>query len=258
MDRLMWTIAESGDPKAAAEFEQRFPSLRIELLQRISMLSGLKGARAVHVPEMLRPAFRPASKRFSSNRRRGIAVAALAGFAALAAASYVYVIKRQTVPQEPAPIHVYSPFADIDHANEAGSHYRRLPQSNKEVIKPDGSPIATKPPITRSKSEIDNHFPLYGTEPPIGASKDAAGTPIKKVMMSRVGLTDALKAIGVQCQLEVQFAPQMPNPTVDVDYADTTGIEILQDLGKKYGFSVVSEGKSKVLLLPNVVRAASE
>ena len=46
VDKLMWTLAESGQPLAVEDFQGRFPELKVELSRRVQLMQDLRNAKA--------------------------------------------------------------------------------------------------------------------------------------------------------------------------------------------------------------------
>lgn len=220
IDQLMWTLAEARDMPAIAEFEQRFPDLRLELAQRVAMVGGLRGARF----EEGRPAprfqpSRPPAPLWSKPLllAGGFAVLLVFAWGAYSGTRVLLASRTGVVPA-----------AAIQHVGV------------QEPVAPEPDPAAL--PVTPN--------------PVPGAVAAAPHTPPYLVRIS-IRIEDAplhtvLAAIASQSGLSLEIAPGMPNFTVSAAYNDQVGVQMLQDLGRRYGFSVLGQGENRVLLVPAV------
>lgn len=225
LDQLMWNIAESGDVAAADDFERRFPEWKAELESRISMVRGLRHAKPptrTVTPEI--PKFVPKPKPASTPQRTGWVVA-LSATAVLAFASFLYVSLKP--PAEPAAV---------------------IPA----VTTPIQTPGQTNSPTQESPTEPQ-------AANPSGNSSNPAPVPDRVTMpwehrhdlsIEGAPLVDVLMLIGDVTKLKVEIAPEMPNPTVTVSYTQRTGMEMLAELGRQYGFTPLDQGKGSVLIVP--------
>lgn len=64
-------------------------------------------------------------------------------------------------------------------------------------------------------------------------------------------LTDVLSLIGDVTKLTLEVAPGMAeDPTISVDFAQKTGMEMLLELGRQHGFTPLDQGRGNVLIVP--------
>jgi hypothetical protein len=223
IDDLMWTIAERGETKAVEEFEARYPEHKYELARRIAMLRGLKveGSRA-H-PTKHPPAFRPREvRRTPPPRRMMLAVGALC-LAAVAAASYTVVSFMQPAP--PRSVERQPKLPPVIETQEPPTPaLKDLPPVVQETPPPD--PVTTTPPA----------------DPPHLRPQD--------LRVERAPLMSALELIAQQGGIRLTIGPGMPNPDVKLEYTGTSTLQMLQDLGHRYGFTPFDQGDGSVLIIP--------
>jgi hypothetical protein len=50
--------------------------------------------------------------------------------------------------------------------------------------------------------------------------------------------------------LELEIAPGMPNPELVADFRDASGMEMLMELGPRFGFTAFNQGDNRVLIIP--------
>lgn len=225
IDQLMWTLAEARDMDAVAEFEKRFPELRLELAKRVALVGGLRGARF----EEGRPAprFQPSSPPASIWGKPLVLAGAFAGLLVLAWGGYagtraLLASRASAPPPVEAPTDTFEPSVEK---------------------RQDPAPVAVAPP----------QAPATAVPPP--QSVPAYLQPLS-IRIEDAPLHTVLSAIASQSGLSLEIAPGMPNFTVSVAYDHEPGVRMLQDLGRRYGFSVLGQGGSRVLLVP-VVDTAS-
>ena len=233
IDQLMWTVAESGNATARDDFERRFPELKNELLKRSSMLDGLREARSLHVLPPARPAFRPAAHRSAPFYRGKVALglSLLAGLA-LASAGYMAIFGDHPAPA--GAIGKYTPRPCRAAAAKAAAQQATIPHYATDGPR---STISNPPAVTNPN--LDDARPMRKCMVP------------QSVSLKQVQLSVAINWIAKNSGLTVEPAPDLPNPTVDVDYKGRGGLEMLKDLGQQYGFTVMEDGENKVLLIPN-------
>lgn len=241
LDRLMWSIADGGDPSAVESFRNRFPELQHELAKRVSLVQSLKHAKQLHVSGGPRPSFTPrrvAHSRTIPSGRTTLGLAFAAG-AVLALAGYMGLFSGRRTS---SPITVAN--ATVLTAKSA-------------VPAPFLGPVRSQSHVPQKLSAEEGIANGGAGQPPSSyqpsvAPKQVPGSPPanQTVTMKQVPLSTALKAISKQCRIEIETAPKFPDPVIDMNYVDMDGMSILQDLGSKYSFGVVSEGIDKVLLVP--------
>lgn len=235
IEALIWSIAESRDPQAIAEFENRFPEHRLELLKRVNAVQSLRQAKG---PTPNRPVVfiptpnQPPILRFG---RYGLTAAALAG---VAFASYwVFGLVSQPPPAPKpgmggtaqtgvAPSPVNPPLRKADAPMSGVS---RVPQ---EDSRPGMSNLPVNPnPIEPKRLPKPSEKPLT-------------------IHVERANLLTILDGIAAQAGWQLEVAPGTPDPEVRVDYEEVPAEQIVQDMGRRFGFSAFEQGEGKVLIVP--------
>lgn len=230
IDRLMWTVAESGDPAAVADFESRFPALRYELSKRIDLVRELKASKRLADGPPSIPAFRIARPSAAAAGMRWRWSLAAVGLSALAVGSF-FVTKQLIARNEPAPNPLVS--------EPPPTSVLPTPVPDPVEKRPD-TPSTVIPPASGS-----------GLQPP-----DDEPIPVSKweipqtIKFERLGLANAIRAIGVQCGLTIEMPPDMPNDEIMADYRNMTAFEILADMGERFGFTAFDQGEGRVLVVP--------
>lgn len=217
VERLMWMVAEQGDQTAVDDFESRFPDLKPELRKRIAMVGGLRGARLASEINAPTPAFRLRVPEPTQGPNRFLWAGASLIAASLAAASYLVAKPILARRAEPAPSTVARTATDP-------GEIKLTPPRHETVI--DVAPPQAEP--------------MHGTDL----------RPAVKI--ERAPLSVALQAIAAKCKIKLEIGPGLTDPQVRVDYADMTGMEILQDLGHKFSFTAFDQGDGSILIIPAV------
>lgn len=228
IDSMMWAVAEDGNPRAVAEFEQRFPDLKAELAKRLAMVRSLRGAGGS--VEKAIPRFKPAAT--AAPLPAGPKwpwIAAAAAIAATGFATYAFVANREPQPSglvKQIPTTVPSPSSGVVYSDSL----------------PTGYPKTT---------------PKIGTEP----SNDPAPTPSgsaplppylqpQQFQFSNTKLASAIRMACLAGRLEVEIAPGLPDVSITKDYTGYTPVQVLQALGDEYGFTPLEDGPRRVLIIP--------
>lgn len=227
VERLMWLIAEERDPRAVADFEERFPDLKYELSKRISMVSGLKNAGKMVPPHEI-PRFVPknsVSMPMPLNRSIYVAFAFVA--AALAFGSYAAKSMFTQKPPELPPVPV---------VNITTPAHTQEPVYTKPVPEKTTAPTTESgPPVANGGNEIDEENPLLH---PITFHNVHAP------------LEAALAQICKQAGLTYQLAPGMPRVEVELNYDGVAAGDVLADLGRRYNFTPYPQERGSLLFLP--------
>ncbi|MDX2064367.1 MAG: hypothetical protein SFX74_01360 [Fimbriimonadaceae bacterium] len=231
IDSLMWGIAESGDPSAVDQFAVRYPQYEAEMRKRIALVSGFKRAKPKTDPVRSVPKFSP--RREIAEPRASWTPAAWAiglSLAALGVASFTAFSLFGPKPTRDRPPVV----AD---------------QGNQPEVKPWGS--NPRPDVAPPISPVDGMRtePNPRDVPPLRTGEPAYLRPTS-VHIAKAKLADALALIGAQSGLEVVVAPGFPDVEVTVDYDGLSAIQILQELGRDYGFTAFDQGNGSVIAVP--------
>ena len=228
VERLMWMVAEAADQKAVDDFESRFPHLRYELAKRIEMVRHLKASgRQLRsegsIPQFRRPVSMPSP--FGPRLRWSVAALALS---ALAFGSFF--ATRALIPPKAQPP-VDTPLRD---------------QTNFPTQEEPDANIQKEPAIEDSAATEQTGIRQPDDQP----IPDAAWERPQTVKFQRIGLASALMAIGAQCGLALDIPADMPNDEIVVDYRGMTGLEILADMGQRFGFTAFDQGGGHVIIVP--------
>jgi hypothetical protein len=234
LDKLMWTIAESGDMAAADDFERRFPQFRRELAIRLGMVRSLKRSKPTGMDsDRSLPKFVPNETPVNLPRRPMWPVAVLGSLAFVAFASYLVVANlpkaAPVAPGNAPPVTVPMAGPPQDRENP-----KDLPSVSEGRVRPtqDGSG-ATNTPNPSSSVEMPWDKP-------------------QSVAIETAPLVDVLKLIADTCHLTIELAPEMPNPDVSIAYQNRTGMQMLRDLGRQYKFTPLDQGEGRVLIVPAI------
>ncbi len=221
VDRLMWLVAERSESAAVDDFEARFPELKYELAKRIAMLRGLRGARGTH-PAGPAPAFRsPALARGPTFRFGWTTVALATG--ALAVASIAFLPR-------------------IPDANERG-----------EARRDPAGATAQGQAIERFQESPQIRNPREAGEPAV-PPESVEPTPDyalqRDLSIQGQSLVATIESLALRTGLTVEIAPGMPNFKVRIRYAGMTGLQMLQEMGPRFGFTAFDQGEGRVLIIP--------
>jgi hypothetical protein len=229
IDDLMWVVAERNSDSAAAEFIDRYPIYREELLRRRETVKRLKtGGRKVTRSAREIPRFTPKSQPQFQTDRRFVLIAACFVLAAIAVASYTLTTFLSPNPvKKPSRVRAFTT-----------AKVPSLPKSEIVMTNPT-------PTLTPSPTLVPTHTePVKSTESP---------TPKpRSISIKKAGLKSVIKLIAADSGLKIIFAPGMPNPPVTVSYHGLTAMEMLQDLGNQYLFTAFDQGDGSVVIYPAV------
>jgi len=234
IDQLMWSVAESGNSAAREDFERRFPELRSELAKRNSLLDGLRNARSLHIRPLARPAFGPIRSSRATPLLRPKLALALALIAGIAIASAAY---RAIYGEQPTP---------------AGPHSDRpLRTSCNKPTEPAVQYTVSHPKVPQEKApEVTLTPPPQTTIAAVDDDRPKCMKP-QSLKLKQADLRTAATLIAKNSGLTIEFAPDLSNPKIDIDYHNQGGLDMLKDLGQRYGFRLVEDGVNKYLLIPD-------
>jgi len=222
LDSLMWTLAEEGNERAIDEFGVRHAEHRGELLRRIAMVKGLRGEKKrTTEPIKAIPRFVPKEAK-SHGPTYVVTSLVLAAVAAL-----TFAVTTLMTP----PPHLHP--KDYKPGRSAP-----VVERTAEPIVPKNEPAPKVDPIVPERKEADTDTILT----PVTLRADHA--PLMMVM----------ELMAQKCNIRIDPAPGMPNPTVEVDYKDMNAMEMLRDLGKQYGFTPLNQHDGSILVVPAVDR----
>ena len=222
IDELMWSLAEARDPQALDEFGQRHPDMILELGKRLSLTAGLRGAAESGRPSSI-PRFTPRPMAQPIWARPLALAAAATVLSALAIGSFM--ITRDLPAPEPTPV------------VSVGSGPIEKPRN--PVVEPDLLRPNHDGPSTSNPAPPPQEPPFY-MQP-------------HTVEVTAANLPQVLDRIGQECGLEITM-PDVPADLADIQiearYYNRSGMDMLNDLGSKYGFTAFSQGGNKVLIVP--------
>ena len=229
IDRMLWEIAESQDSNAYDDFEKRFPQLVGELGKRIQLVRELRDARgdASHRPL---PRFdRRDPARFGPQPKAILALCA-ATVACIGLGAYVVTSRLANLPKIIAPSPV--PLGPPGYVGNQGSS-----GPNVNVPTPRKTPVTPQTPTqpTNTPAQLAPYL-----------------EPQKLVQVDRAKLQVAILLVAASGKLDVEFAPNMPNPDIRMEYRNMSPLDIIKDLGPRFGFTAFREGGNKILLIPKV------
>lgn len=225
VERLMWIVAESSDPKAIADFESRFPEFVPELAKRRRMVTDLKGAKTVQPTETRIPAFHLRNTQ-SNAVPKGMWVMGGVALAALSVAAYSVTVMLNhkppvlpkvgtvtTTPVVPPPTTVFVP--------------PKQPTQTQSTPPPFQNPTSNQPPVNNQDQP-------------------------KTLKLSNTSLLAALKMVGEMAGYRVDIAPGFEDQQVSIDYVQTSTSEMLKDLGMRYGFTAFDQGDGSIIIVPAI------
>lgn len=234
VERLMWMVAESNDPSAIQDFENRFPAFGPELAKRRRMVSDLKHAKSnTSVADRI-PAFTP-RETVASAPSRGTWVVASIALAAVAVASYSatsWITKEKRPLPKPEPV-ITTPVV--------------VPDTTVRV--PANPPVQT-PPVQTPPTQVPQPW-----QAPVMADPPSNQESLKTLKLSNTSLIAALKMIGEMAGYRVEVAPGLPDQQISVDYDQVTTSEMLKDLGSRYGFTPFDQGDGSIIIVPAIDQA---
>lgn len=221
LDRLAWSVAEGGDPRARAAFAARHPEWADELERRVEVV--IERREVGRSVEFARGA--PLEGR-GSRRPLGLAAALFGGLAvggAVLAGALLLIAPRAAEPV-------------------AGTPPSRLGGV------PSGAP---SPPVADGRTQTADVPPsIPPSEDQVSKGSDEGSEAPTTIRLRRTSLHAALGLIGEAGGLRVRIDPAVPDPEVQEDLVDLTPREMIASLGGRYGFRVVPEGPSSLFLVP--------
>jgi hypothetical protein len=220
IDQLMWSVAESGDPRAVDEFELRFPDFKYELGKRLMMVRQLRGAKAGPIGDKAIPQFQPPRRETGLRAYPVRLVAAVVVLAAMAAISFTVTRALLGAPDQPR-------FAVTPEDGEL-----RSVQDHVLPRQPEPTPSFVPP---NPREELPKEY-------------------LRKISVSveSAPLSQVLALVAERAGFQLEIAPGLDNPRIAMAYENADGIAILEDMGKQLGFTPFFQGGGKVLIVPAV------
>lgn len=219
IDRMLWSVAESNDPRAIEEMGDRYPAFRGELAARILMVRSLKGSR----PSREAPRLALPQPQASPWFMRPVALVTAGALLASLALATVVTVNSRRAPHLPVvkPINVETPF---------------------EAVKKPIEPEANNDGLNTPKIKPQDVAPAQETDLPSVA--------IVTFETDGMSLKEAIQQIARQGGLTVDFAPGLSSERIAATYTGVTVTEALADLGQNFGFTALPEGEKKILIVP--------
>jgi hypothetical protein len=128
-----------------------------------------------------------------------------------------------------------------------------LPESRPTFTAPPPAVTEQKPPILQDQRPGD---PVEESQPSPDLPRDVKpngqlqNEAKYKFNLESAPLKTVLQAVAAQAGLKLDIAPGLGNPTVNVNIEGQSGIEVLEKLGKQYGFTPFAQGGKSVLIIP--------
>jgi hypothetical protein len=230
IEKLMWNIAETGNPQAIDEFGARFPEFRGELMKRMAMVRGLKHRPDLPTSNAI-PSFKPGAPAKVPPAKGVVATGVV--FAVLAVGALGYTLststgRRSTDIKAPEPV-------------------RLAPPSEPQVVHSN----SLVPPKTEPAPRVvQNEQPAANETPPPAAPPKWQKPQVVKIR--KASLLTVVKLVAANGGLKLEIAPGMPDPQIEVDYDGMNAEEILRDLGRTYKFTPMLNDDDSVILVPAV------
>lgn len=225
VERLMWLIAEERDPKAIADFEARFPDLKIELAKHIAMVSGLKSAARKLPPHEI-PRFVPRHVQPAPVLNRMVYVVAVFVLGAVAFGTYAV-----------TSLVTAKPVTKLGTSN---------PQPEGSVLSPPSSDPLLQKVVPPSQSTPSG--PATAVDP-----TPQAGDPLDKPIsldVEHAPLEAALLMVARSAGLTIQIGPGLGQKEVALVYQGMSARQVLDDLGRKHGFTCLPQERGNILVIP--------
>lgn len=236
VEQLMWLIAESGDSKAAQEFEHRFPDFRFELMRRMSTVKALKASKPNH--EVAVPAFRNVRPVQRSKPRWFLVTACSLGLGVFAFGSYA--ITQKMTQKTPPPV-----IADVNPGVKLNPVTPPKNNSGFQPVPVDqvGEHQPTRDPNRTSQLLPNNGAPQLSPEQKKQLQSYEAPLDLS---IENAELRVVFNLIAQNSGLQLEFMPAAKNVTghdlskkVSVDYRQMSGVDMLTKLAKDNGFEAV-------------------
>lgn len=224
IERTIWAIAESNDPRAIDEFGVRYPAYKSELVERIQLVRSLKASRPMKEPPRLNLPQKQPSRSFG----RGFSLV-LAGAAVftVAVATVITINAKQPAKQE-------KPYVSEERTNALMQDQRVAKQGGP--IKQEGSEVVNPETNTTEASKA-----------PLGPFERLVQLDHKEARLSNV-----IREIAQQARLSLDFAPGFEEQTIAARYVDVPAKEALDDLGQNFGFTVMIQEGNKAIVVPAI------
>jgi hypothetical protein len=226
IDRMLWEIAESQDQNAYDDFEKRFPNLVGELGKRIQLVRELRDARGNGSGRPVPSFDRRVPTQVGLSRP---ALMALCTAAVICTGIFAYAItaKFMGAPPKITP----PPYVNVE-----------------PPVLPSVGPTTT----SGGAPDEGSRRPKLQNPPPVVQNDVPQYMKPQNVKLDRAKLQIAILLVATGGKLQVEFAPNMPNPEIRMDYRNMSAIDILKDLGPRFGFTAFTQGGNRILVVPAV------
>ena len=242
VDKMIWQLADTDDIAAHADFVSQYPEFKDELERRSALVRRL---RDFPKPGNSIPRFVPSPDLpvNTSAPKWPLLVAATVVLGGLAFATYAGVtFARSRQPEietqgkgDREPIRYQVPIGKAD-SRVSGPGFGHF-MSPSKIGEGDNLPAQTTPQNQAQAAPPDD-FARWHKHVSITANK--------------ASLANVILGIASQAHVTIEIAKGMPDPKVNVEYHDQTAKDILEDLGRVFGFSVSIETDKRALLIPAV------
>jgi len=227
IDELMWSIAESDDSAAIEDFGDRYPSFRPEMAKRLQMVRSLRGARPQAAePKPKRKPFVPSRESVPYREPGRWMMPVAAGFVLVSVVFATYAVTIYTQRQKP------------DTAVTQPVHTTTTAPAAQEL-----APEVTVPTVQTPRNSAGNTPPVAEVSP--------FDRPVTLVA-DQISLANALNLIARQIGVTLSSAPGMPDIDIAADYRNVPARQVLEDLGRNFGFTPLIQSEREALLIPAV------
>ena len=211
IDRLAWSVAESGDPRLREEFAHRHPEFAEEMERRATLVDD-RGHTPAHAASGIALPLRRAPVPMWANVLVGLAVGAVI--------VSLFIPRNERVESDPVQA------APLRSAQNASSGV--MPPANPQPA----STVQDVPPVsTTSPTPIVEKGPTT-------------------MRLEGTRLHDALALIAAAGDLNVRVDSEVPDTEVREELTNLTPREMIARLGEEYGFRIVEESPGSLVLVP--------
>ncbi len=224
IDQLMWEIADAKDATIESQFIARYPIYAGELDKRKKMVGDLKGSRPSMEPALFVPSREV--RNFGPSKLAVVAASATV-IASLAFATYAT-----------------SRFLESRRVDDPIVSPTKIAQDlPKQFQQPE---VEDPAQTSRSISDATGSLPAD----PVVPQQTSAYLAKISVRSEKASLIDVINEIASQSGISLTIAPGFEDRMIFILYQDQPAIGVLNDLGRRYGFTAFQQGKSEVLIIP--------
>jgi ferric-dicitrate binding protein FerR (iron transport regulator) len=230
IDSAMWEVVESGDQALMDEFAARYPEHKGELAKRLTMVRDLKGSKP---RAEVKPAFHPranvemprsAARWTTSTVALAVVGTVLATFGLVRIVDQVQArnnppaTEPSSTPYTPPKMQMYQP-----------------PEG--QIPENDPGPEQTAPSGSQEPPKVD----------------PAQLDPFQRrvtIAIEDAPLSSVLQDIATQANLVLEAAPGMPDVRIHAQYVNAPAMQVLEELGRAFGFTPLKQSRRSALLIP--------